>query len=117
MRRLAILKLIFLLWPGAVMAHALVERTVPTSGSVLGQPPANVIIYFDAELEPFFSKVIVRDAKGTKVNLGDGELASDNRRTLVTKLSAIGKGGYHVYWNVVSHDGHRAKGDFGFTVK
>ncbi len=118
MRRQEILKLIFLLfWPGAVMAHALVERTIPASGAVLGQSPGNVTIYFDAELEPFFSKIIVKDGKGAKVNLGDGELASDNRRALVTKLSLIGKGAYHVYWNVVSHDGHRAKGDFRFTVK
>ncbi len=106
-----------LLWSGTVMAHAAVERTIPASGSVISVAPNNVIIYFDAELEPFFSKVIVRDARGAKVSVGDGELARDSRKILATKLSSTGRGAYRVYWNVVSHDGHRAKGDFGFTVK
>lgn len=118
MKRLIILHFFLsLLWSGAVMAHAVVERTMPASGSVISAAPDNVIIYFDAELEPFFSKVIVKDAKGEKVSVGDGELARDSRKILTTKLSATGRGTYHVYWNVVSHDGHRAKGDFGFTVK
>ncbi len=118
MRRLAILHFLLpLLWSGTGMAHALIEHTSPASGAILGQAPDNVTIYFDAELEPFFSKVIVRDAKGAKVSVGDGELASGSRKVLVAKLSAMGRGGYHVYWNVVSHDGHPAKGDFRFTVK
>jgi methionine-rich copper-binding protein CopC len=29
----------------------------------------------------------------------------------------MAKGAYHVYWDVVSHDGHRANGDYTFAVK
>jgi len=36
---------------------------------------------------------------------------------LVTKIAVAGKGIYHVFWDVVSHDGHRVKGDYVFTVK
>jgi methionine-rich copper-binding protein CopC len=106
------------LWTGAATAHALVERSTPASGETLAQAPAVVSIVFDAELEPVFSKLIVKNDQGEKVSQGDGEVASDNHKILAAKLAAaMGKGGYHVYWDVIAHDGHRAKGDYVFTVK
>lgn len=119
MKRIIILPLFAALiaWPGLAAPHALAERTVPTAGATLVQPPQAVTIYFDAELEPVFSKLIVRNAQGVKVSPGNGEVVADNRKALTVRLPTVGKGAYRVYWNVVSHDGHRAQGEFGFTVR
>lgn len=105
------------LWAGPAGAHALLERTQPGANATLKQAPEAVVIYFDAELEPVFSKLIVKNAQGAKVSAGNGEIVPGNRRALATRLSATQKGAYHVYWNVVSHDGHRAQGDYIFTVQ
>jgi len=104
-------------WSGSVMAHAVPERTVPVAGETLSQAPQSVTIYFDAELEPLFSKLVVKDAQGVQISAGTGEIAADNPRVLAARLTAAAKGAYHVYWNVVSRDGHRARGTYGFTVR
>lgn len=106
------------LWAGAAAAHVLAERSVPGAGEALGKAPVVVTIYFDSELEPVFSKLVVKNEQGQKVSQGDGEIAPGNHKVLEAKLAApAGKGTYHVYWDVVAHDGHRGKGDYVFTVK
>lgn len=119
MNRVMILHLFALLlaWSGAAVPHALPERAQPGVGAVLAQAPATVTIYFDSRLEPFFSKLVVTDARGVKVSLGDGELAPGNAKALSVGLAVAGKGAYRVHWDVVSHDGHRARGDYSFTVQ
>ena len=120
MKRRIVLTLLIVpgLWAGAAAAHVLAERSIPGAGESVGQAPAVVTIYFDSELEPVFSKLVVKNEQGQKVSQGDGEIASGNHKVLEARLAApAGKGAYHVYWDVVAHDGHRAKGDYVFTVK
>lgn len=119
MKRYLILSVVvgFVAWSGFAAAHALVERSIPASGATLDAAPQSVTIYFDAELEPVFSKLVVKNAQGVKVSAGDGEIVTGNSRALAARLAATGKGAYRVYWNVVSHDGHRAQGEFSFTVR
>lgn len=103
---------------GAAMAHALPERSIPAAGEALSRAPPVVTIYFDSELEPVFSKLVVKNEQGEKVSEGDGTIAATNHKALAARLAAgAGKGAYHVYWDVVAHDGHRAKGEYVFTVK
>ncbi len=104
-------------WSGSALAHALLERTVPADGTTLSQAPQSVTLYFDAELEPVFSKLIVKNAEGVQISAGKGEIVAGNSRALTAKLTAKANGVCHVYWNVVSRDGHRAEGEFRFTVK
>ncbi len=120
MYRLMILQLFVLsslAWPHGAAAHAVPERAEPGAGAVLERAPATVTIHFDARLEPFFSKVVVTDERGVKVSLGDGELAAGDTKALSVRLVTAGKGNYRVHWDVVSHDGHRARGDYSFTVR
>lgn len=111
------LYLALLAWPLTAVPHAFLERATPGSGATLSRPPEVITIYFDSELEPFFSKLIVKDERGIQVSLGEGKIADANQRILGTRLAAATKGVYHVYWSVVSHDGHRARGNYTFTVK
>lgn len=119
MKRLIILYIFLVssMWCGLAMAHALLERSVPASGAMLNSVPATVTLFFDAELEPVFSKLIVKNDQEEKVSQGNGDIASGAPKSLTAKLSSKAKGAYHVYWDVVSRDGHRASGDFTFTVQ
>ena len=107
----------FIAWTAPAMGHAQAEREVPSAGATLSRPPALVSIYFDSELEPLFSRLTVRNVHGEKVSVGSGKVAQDNPRLLAARLSRLSKGTYRVYWDVVARDGHRAKGDYTFTVQ
>lgn len=105
------------LWAGEASAHAFPEQDTPNAGAVLTQAPATVSIRFDSELEPVFSKLIVKNAQDQQVSQGNGSVDPANTRILATRLTNAAKGSYHVYWNVVSRDGHRTEGDYTFTVQ
>lgn len=104
-------------WAQAAFAHAMPERSTPGTGATLNQVPAAATIQFDSELEPLFSKLIVKDDTGKQVSNGNGKVDPSNPRRLSTDLSALPPGRYHVYWSAVSRDGHRTNGDYGFTIK
>jgi copper resistance protein C len=105
------------LWAGEASAHAFPEQDTPSAGAVLTQAPATVSIRFDSELEPIFSKLIVKNAQDQQVSQGNGSVDPTNARILATRLTNAAKGSYHVYWSVVSRDGHRTEGDYTFTVR
>lgn len=106
----------FAFWAAQAFPHAMPEQSDPGAGAELRQAPPIVSIRFDSELEPLFSRLIVKDAAGKQVSDGNGTVASPNSRILTTKLTDHAKGTYHVYWSVVSRDGHRTEGDYTFTV-
>lgn len=99
------------------MPHALAERTSPSAGAVLDRPPADVFVYFDARLEPLFSKLTVTNGQGARISHGSGEVPPGQPKVLTARIAGKAKGLCHVYWDVVSHDGHRARGDYTFTVR
>ena len=98
-------------------AHAYPEQGTPGAGAVLEQAPTTVSIRFDSELEPLFSRLIVKNARNQQVSQGNGSVDPSNGRILSTSLTDAAKGSYHVYWSVVSRDGHRTEGDYTFTVR
>lgn len=102
---------------GVAFAHAMPEQITPGADAVLSQAPATVAIRFNSELESVFSKLIVKDDAGKQVSAGNGSVDSSNAKLLTTQLNTAEKGRYHVYWSVVSRDGHRSEGDHTFTVK
>lgn len=102
---------------GTAFAHAFPEQNIPGAGATLTQPPAVVSIRFDSDLEPLFSKLIVKNAQGAQVSQGNGGVDPTNPRVLSTRLASARKGVYHVYWSVVARDGHRTDGDYTFTVQ
>ncbi len=112
-----ILLVFSLVWSRPSVAHAFPEQAVPGAGAVLDRAPGAVTIYFDSELEPVFSTLIVKNAQGAQVSQGSGEVDSKNQAALSTKLSTNNKGTYHVYWSVIARDGHHTEGDYTFTVQ
>jgi hypothetical protein len=113
---IALLALGFVVSSHAI-AHAFPDSSSPHAGQVLASP-AEVRITFDAEIEPVFSTLIVKNAAGTAVSAGKGEVATSNHAVLQTALTkALPPGKYVVYWSVIAHDGHHTAGHYPFTVQ
>jgi methionine-rich copper-binding protein CopC len=104
-----------LLWTIAAQAHAFPQDSKPGVGAVLHEAPKQVWIQFDSRLEQAFSVIVVKDSNGNKIS-GKTKLDPASQQALEVSLPALAPGDYHVYWNVVSWDGHRTKGDYTFSI-
>lgn len=107
---------VLLLTTQLAFAHAFPVKDTPGAGAELAQQPDTVTIRFDDELEPMFSKLIVKDTGGKQVSTGHGKVSKKNAKILSTQLPSLKPGKYHVYWSVVSLDGHRTHGDYTFSI-
>ncbi len=110
--------LLSVLWalPELSFGHALPDHAEPRVGSTVSSP-SRVRIWFDGNLEPVFSRIVVHDAKGAAVDKGDGRVDPSDSTLLEVSLPSLAPGTYRVLWNVVARDGHRTEGEFTFTVK
>ena len=101
-----------------VFAHAFPNSSSPHAGQVLSTSPQHVQITFDGEIEPVFSTLIVKNAAGTAISTGKGEVTPSNHALLQTTLpKSLPPGKYLVYWSVIAHDGHHTEGHYPFTVQ
>lgn len=115
---LAIMLSLSLAAPAAASAHAFPDNSSPHVGATIAAAPEMVKVWFDGELEPVFSTLIVKNAAGRQVSKGNGKVDSSNPVLLETPLPAkLAAGKYMVYWSVIAHDGHHTAGHFPFTVK
>lgn len=102
-----------------VFAHAFPDNSSPHVGATVATAPKNVKIWFDGEIEPVFSTLVVKNASGQKISVGKGRVGSRNKTLLETRLPVakpLPAGKYTVYWSVIAHDGHHTEGHFTFTV-
>ena len=104
-------------FPGVSQGHAFPDHSDPKVGAMVSDPPANVRIWFDGDLEPVFSTIYVQDARGKKADKGNGRVNPSNAVLLEVGLPLLPAGTYHVFWSVVARDGHRTMGDYTFIIK
>jgi methionine-rich copper-binding protein CopC len=102
---------------GTAQAHAKLETSEPKASSTLDSAPKAVRLQFNEPLEPAFSKIMLRDAANNEVALPKAEVDKSNAKVMSVPLPALRPGEYQVQWSTVSHDGHKAKGDFRFRVR
>ena len=98
-------------------AHAFPDRSSPRVGADLQTAPRVVKIWFDAGIEPIFSKLIVKSSHGQKVSIGPGFIPKGQQALLETHLKPLPPGIYFVYWSVIAFDGHHTEGRWYFRVK
>ncbi len=108
---------LFCVLPNASWAHAFPDRSDPKVGATIASPPTQVRIWFDGDLEPAFSTIMVHNMDGRMVSKGDGRVDPSDPALLEVSLPKLPPGGYLVIWNVVSRDGHRTQGQYVFTIK
>lgn len=101
----------------AVSAHAFPDNSSPHVGASVSPAPKQVKIWFNADIEPLFSTLIVKNSNGNQVSIGKGAIPSGQTALLVTQLKPLPPGLYAVYWSVIARDGHHTEGRWYFTVK
>jgi methionine-rich copper-binding protein CopC len=105
-----------LLTVSSAQAHAHLLKSLPAADAAVG-PSQNIRLQFSEALEPKFSGVELKTAGGAAVEL-TSKVAIKDRKTLDAAPKApLAPGAYRVLWHVVSADGHKMTGDYGFTVK
>jgi methionine-rich copper-binding protein CopC len=110
--------LLLLLMPVAVQGHAYPDHADPKVGATIATCPAVVRIWFDSDLEPVFSSIMVHAAKDeVMVDKHDGRVDSSNPTLLEVSVPVLPPGEYIVYWSVVARDGHRTSGNYRFRIK
>ena len=103
--------------PRVLLGHAYPDHADPKVGSAVSIAPVRVRIWFDSDLEPLFSSIAVQDAKGNKIDSGDGRVSPVDDTLLEVGLPPLPAGTYRVIWNAVARDGHKTSGDYTFTVR
>jgi|SRR5208337_3832831 len=112
-----LLLLSLLALPGVSQGHAFPDHSDPKVGSTVSDSPAIVRIWFDSDLEPAFSTMMVHSSNNEMVDKRDSRVDPSDPKLLEVSLPRLPVGTYRVIWNVVARDGHRTMGDFTFTVK
>jgi methionine-rich copper-binding protein CopC len=101
----------------AAVAHAYPQTETPVRDSTVRTAPAEVAIEFDDELEPKFSSIMVRDAKGARVDDGHSRVAPNDPKRLSVGLKPLPPGSYTVLWRATDTDTHKTQGSYRFTVQ
>jgi len=114
---LSVYFLLQLALPNISWGHAFPDHSDPKVGSTVPASPEKVRIWFDGDLEPAFSTLVVRNAGGTVMDKKDARVNPSDSKLLEVGVPKLPSGTYKVIWNVVARDGHRTNGDFSFTVK
>jgi hypothetical protein len=99
-------------------AHAVVKSSSPAASATVSPGPTEIRVTFNEPLESTFCTVRLAAADGLPVAAAPLKGADGDPTTLVLPLAAAPAAGtYRVRWSAMGRDGHRTKGDFGFTVK
>jgi copper resistance protein C len=105
------------LCPAAVLAHAVLVKSVPAQRATLAEPPPRVELWFNERLEPAYSTASVTNEAGAQVDLRDAAVSAEDPRRLSLSLPGLVPGRYTVSFRVLSVDGHVVESTLIFTVK
>ena len=103
--------------PQAAWAHAALRSADPPAGSTVAGAPKQIRLQFNEPLEPAFTSVKVVGPGGQEIATRKALLDKADATTVVLPLPLLGAGAYKAQWSTMGHDGHRIKGEFGFTVQ
>jgi methionine-rich copper-binding protein CopC len=70
------------LFHSTTWAHAFVSRSEPRGGTTLGEPPAQISIWFDGPIESLFAMIRVENGDKRRVDKGDGRVHPGDNRLL-----------------------------------
>lgn len=108
---------VLVLCAGLVSAHPGLVSSTPRAGESLATPPSEMRLEFNEAIELAFTSVKLIDAEGKEVRAASARADPADTRAVVVRLPALTAGTYKARWSAVGRDGHRVKGEFGFTVK
>lgn len=101
---------------GPAAAHATLEQTDPTEGSVLAVAPTQVAAQFDESVGVSADSLRVYSPTGARVDDGTTTTGAGPDVIVVDLRSGLGRGTYTVAWHVISADTHPVSGAFTFSI-
>ncbi|WP_426212104.1 copper resistance CopC family protein [Massilia sp. TWP1-3-3] len=101
----------------AAQAHAKIEAAEPRADSELAAAPKEITLHFNEKLEPAFSKIALLDARNVAISLPRIAIDKNDAKSMSAQLPLLKSGPYLVRWSTMTHDGHKAKGEYRFKVK
>jgi methionine-rich copper-binding protein CopC len=102
---------------GQASAHAHLTSSVPADKATVQVSPVAVELHFSEELNLRFSSATIAGAGDKQIKTGDAKLSDDGKTLTIPVPESLDAGGYVVEWHVLSTDGHKTNGSYGFTVK
>jgi methionine-rich copper-binding protein CopC len=103
--------------PELSFGHAFPDHSDPRVGSTVSGSPSQVRIWFDGDIEPVFSTIMVHSADGRMIDKRDGHVDTKDSTLLEVSVPPLSPGQYLVIWSVIARDGHHTMGQYTFTVK
>jgi methionine-rich copper-binding protein CopC len=100
--------------PAVAGAHVHLVSTSPLGGATLDDPPAEVTLTFDGELDPEASGFTVHGPDGEEIGSGEVDLGVADRNIVSGAVTITEPGVYSVDWSVLGTDGHEITGSFSF---
>jgi copper resistance protein C len=97
-------------------AHAFLDHAMPRAGSTVHRSPEQLSLWFSEQLDPPFSNAEVLDGSGKRVDKGEPQVDSTDRKLLRVSLPPLAPGKYRVVWRVLSVDTHVSMGEFTFDI-
>lgn len=101
---------------GPASAHATLEQTDPSDGSVLAVQPTVVAAQFDESVGVSADSLRVFNPTGERVDNGTTTHGAQDDIVTVSLRSGLAKGTYTVAWHVVSADSHPVSGAWTFSI-
>ena len=98
------------------LAHAMLTKAQPPRRAQLTQPPAQVRLWFNEEVEKDYASLTV--SHGDKpVTEAKPQVTADDAKSILLPLPELSPGKYTVKFRVLSVDGHVVDSSYDFTVK
>lgn len=94
-------------------AHAVLLESVPGDAAELNESPPEVVLRFNEDVR--LLRLEIKDADGNAVDSGFSA-AAEASSSFAVSLPALADGAYSVEWTIISADGHRVAGEFGFRL-
>ncbi|MBL8164123.1 MAG: copper resistance protein CopC [Anaerolineae bacterium] len=102
---------------GRALGHANQEAASPPPNAVLGVSPAEIRMRFTEPLEAQFSRILLRDANGTILELSPSVVDAVNPTEMLLIPGDLPDGLYTVDWRALSAaDGHPSQGTYAFFI-
>ena len=101
----------------AALAHASLVSEAPAANSIAKPPPTELRLKFSEAIEVKFANVKVIGPDRKEIETRSPKLDPGDKTVLIVPLvMPLADGKYTVEWQVVSVDGHKTKGSYGFDA-
>lgn len=97
-------------------AHAMLTKAEPARRAQLTQPPSQVRLWFNEEVEKDYAALSVLHAD-KPVTEARPRIAEDDPKSIILPMPELAPGKYTVKFRVLSVDGHVVDSSYDFTVK